>query len=330
MSHWMASSEYAHPGITNRLEHSAVLDQYGSMYVWGGRFQTVSQIVGLWRIDVFNADANLKYEVAPPDGIEQYEAELQALHMFIATMMFMTLTISSLFSLMRRQAAEGGGGGGGSGISLSRGGLSRQTIDSLPLKRYTAPRSEVTEDGDVVEDVSLSRENTRDESSSGLEDADCCPICLVEYEDGISEIRTLPCGHIFDRECIDSWLTEHTTCPSCREVIQNPIIEEYETDPRWQFISAFESTRRRHPHWGGSPLRFHSELVLSTDELDGTDVSSQNSRNDETTNAQSDDHQMDSIRPSFLRIRSFFSRRGHVGVAVPTGDEEVANSIELV
>jgi hypothetical protein len=26
-------------GITNRLEHSAILDRFGSMYVWGGRFQ---------------------------------------------------------------------------------------------------------------------------------------------------------------------------------------------------------------------------------------------------------------------------------------------------
>ena len=64
MSHWRSSSEYnARPGITNRLEHTAVVDKYGSMYIWGGRFQTVSQIVGLWRLDVFTEDANLKYEV---------------------------------------------------------------------------------------------------------------------------------------------------------------------------------------------------------------------------------------------------------------------------
>ena len=35
---WPTSSEYAaRPSISNRLEHTAVLDQYGSMYIWGGR-----------------------------------------------------------------------------------------------------------------------------------------------------------------------------------------------------------------------------------------------------------------------------------------------------
>jgi hypothetical protein len=34
-------------------------------------------------------------------------------------------------------------------------------------------------------------------------------------------VRTLPCGHDFDRECIDSWLLDHTTCPTCRENIDN-------------------------------------------------------------------------------------------------------------
>lgn len=36
-SRWRASSQYTvRPGITNRLEHSAVVDQFGSMYIWGG------------------------------------------------------------------------------------------------------------------------------------------------------------------------------------------------------------------------------------------------------------------------------------------------------
>jgi len=51
-------------GITNRLEHSAILDRFGSMYVWGGRFQSVRQISGLWRLDLFNEDSNLRFEIA--------------------------------------------------------------------------------------------------------------------------------------------------------------------------------------------------------------------------------------------------------------------------
>ncbi len=208
-------------GITNRLEHSAILDKNGSMFVWGGRFQTVSQISGLWRLDVFTEDANLILEVAPPDGIEAYEKELEALHLFLVTMMFTSLTISSLLNSMRGRRGEEQETMERSS-SHRRGGLSQDVIDSLPTKRYEAPRQSVTDDGDVVEDVSLSRENSVEESDLPLEtNADCCAICLVEYEEGVSEIKTLPCGHAFDKECIDSWLEGHTTCPACRQGIEN-------------------------------------------------------------------------------------------------------------
>lgn len=244
-------------------------------------------------------------------------------------MMFMSLMISSLFSMMRRQGAEVGDGGGGS--SLVRRGLSRQVIDSLPVKRYEAPHSDVTEDGDVVEDVSLSRENSRDETLQ-LENADCCPICLVEYEDGVSELRTLPCGHSFDKECIDSWLADHTTCPSCRENIDNAvqsrqeernlaISEQYESDPRWHFISAFDNTRRRHSYWGG------------VQSMDGADISSGASTEGENDlHEDDDDDQMDSFGPRLLSIQNFFRRRRHFGVAVPRDEDEAHSneSIELV
>ena len=187
------------------------------MLVWGGRFQTTGQISGLWRLDVFTEDANLRLETAPPDGIEEYERELEALHLFLVTMMFMSLTISSLLGSMRGRGEE-------QEIterpSHRRGGLSPEVINSIPVKRYESPRRRsVTDDGDVVEDVSLSRENSTDED--GLDDADCCAICFEEYEEGVSEVRTLPCGHSFDMECIDCWLEGHTTCPSCRQGIEN-------------------------------------------------------------------------------------------------------------
>ena len=191
----------------------------------------MSQIFGLWRLDIFTEDAKLKYEIAPSDGIEQYEAELQAMHMFIVMMMFMSLTLSSLLSMMRRQGLVEAGGGGGGSLSLtsSRRGLSREVIDSLPLKRYKAPsRCTIGEGDDVVEDASSLGGGRNNDRRGGIEaprlennnDAECCPICLVDFTDG-SEVRTLPCGHDFDRECIDSWLLDHTTCPTCRENIDN-------------------------------------------------------------------------------------------------------------
>ncbi len=214
----------------------------------------MSQIFGLWRLDIFTEDAKLKYEIAAPDGIDQYEAELQAMHMFIVMMMFMSLTLSSLLSMMRRQglveAGGGGGGGGSSSLTSSRRGLSREVIDSLPLKRYKAPsRSAMGEGGDVVDDASSLGGGSNNDRREGIaaprllennNDAECCPICLVDFTDG-SEVRTLPCGHDFDRECIDSWLLDHTTCPTCRENIDNTPLPPREEEGGAPTIAAASS-----------------------------------------------------------------------------------------
>lgn len=40
-----------------------------------------------------------------------------------------------------------------------------------------------------------------------------CGVCLVDFQGG-EEIRTLPCGHLFHRECIDHWLLNCSiSCP---------------------------------------------------------------------------------------------------------------------
>lgn len=43
-----------------------------------------------------------------------------------------------------------------------------------------------------------------------------CSVCLVEYqaEDRLQHIPA--CGHTFHMDCIDHWLSTHTTCPLCR------------------------------------------------------------------------------------------------------------------
>ncbi|XP_021889635.1 LOW QUALITY PROTEIN: RING-H2 finger protein ATL7-like [Carica papaya] len=43
-----------------------------------------------------------------------------------------------------------------------------------------------------------------------------CSVCLGDYqaEDKLQQIPA--CGHTFHMECIDHWLSSHTTCPLCR------------------------------------------------------------------------------------------------------------------
>lgn len=43
-----------------------------------------------------------------------------------------------------------------------------------------------------------------------------CVVCLTEFEDD-EVLRLIPkCDHVFHPECIDEWLSVHTTCPVCR------------------------------------------------------------------------------------------------------------------
>jgi hypothetical protein len=41
-----------------------------------------------------------------------------------------------------------------------------------------------------------------------------CSICLCEYEADDALVQ-LPCGHVYHRECIDSWTANHQKCPLC-------------------------------------------------------------------------------------------------------------------
>jgi len=54
-------------------------------------------------------------------------------------------------------------------------------------------------------------DSTRDGSSQGY--SQVCGVCLIDFENG-NELRKLPCGHLFHRECIDHWLLHSSTvCP---------------------------------------------------------------------------------------------------------------------
>ncbi|KAL6640972.1 hypothetical protein ACP70R_019153 [Stipagrostis hirtigluma subsp. patula] len=47
--------------------------------------------------------------------------------------------------------------------------------------------------------------------------AGCCVVCISAFRDG-EDIRRLPCGHAFHRDCVDRWLARcrRRTCPLCR------------------------------------------------------------------------------------------------------------------
>lgn len=50
-----------------------------------------------------------------------------------------------------------------------------------------------------------------------------CAICMEEFADG-EAVRVLPrCGHGYHKSCVDTWLVNKATCPSCRR----PVMAEF-------------------------------------------------------------------------------------------------------
>ena len=270
---------YSARTITNRLEHVSVVDKHGSMYVWGGRFKTVSQVYpSVWKINIFNEDSDVIFSLAPPDGFDAYEAELKALHLLVAVMMFMSFMFTALYSSLRRQQMEMTAAGGNVGPSIlarasRRTGLAQEAIDAFPVKTYGRrhpPEGEQAHDNTFVinSDDEEGDSEMAGEGNVGLEQEETCPICLVEYVDG-DQVRTLTCGHDFHRECVDGWLESHLSCPNCRFEFSNDqrrggSTEETEDtndanqenfDPTWENL--------RRSVWGEAPSLTLAGLLAS-------------------------------------------------------------------
>ncbi|KAL3621546.1 hypothetical protein CASFOL_036458 [Castilleja foliolosa] len=82
-----------------------------------------------------------------------------------------------------------------SSAAAANKGLKKKVLKSLPKSTYGVN----TEQGAKLSD---------------------CAICLTEFSAG-EEIRVLPqCGHGFHVVCIDTWLGCHSSCPSCRQILQ--------------------------------------------------------------------------------------------------------------
>lgn len=47
-------------------------------------------------------------------------------------------------------------------------------------------------------------------------DRDLCSVCFEKFIDS-DTCRELKCKHLYHQNCIDKWLSEHITCPVCRE-----------------------------------------------------------------------------------------------------------------
>ncbi|KAL7545650.1 hypothetical protein ACHAWF_008998 [Thalassiosira exigua] len=238
--------------ISTRYEHSAVLSKQGVLVVWGGSFQDTKNVkgklvncisdnfsqgaeklsthtnasrknhdlspfylthLGMWMINVAGKDSAVNLAMAEPDSIYgDYERTVTALHTIVLMLMFMSISLTLLLGLTQRyqellqQANDDAAMAAGMAFSTQDLGN-----DSPPNRQGTGLHP------DIIETIPRKIYNSREHANSGGEAGgeESCPICLGEYSDG-DELRVLPCDHFMHKTCLDSWLANNASCPSCR------------------------------------------------------------------------------------------------------------------
>ena len=214
--------------ISVRFEHTAILSRLGNMIVWGGRFQDTDSVYGVWSLNVAGEHSKVEYRIRPSqdgDFIGFGMAYLLLVLVMLSSMCFTYVcgVLTEHYNEDERADAMGDDNNMFNDPSLSifditsnRNGLRQDIIDTLPVEKY---RGE-TKEGSTKESQADQPSTNNLDFTSFDDEKDCCPICLVEYEDG-DELRVLPCGHSFHKACTDAWLSNHANCPSCRHSLED-------------------------------------------------------------------------------------------------------------
>lgn len=109
--------------------------------------------------------------------------------------------------------------------------------DDLGLDLDEMTYEELLELGDQIghvsrglkkEDIAKLQTRVLAESDEVIVEKDKCAICLEKHKVK-TEIRVLPCSHIFHRACIDKALTMKNQCPICRQEAV-PVPHNHSTD----------------------------------------------------------------------------------------------------
>ena len=66
---------------------------------------------------------------------------------------------------------------------------------------------------DKLPEIDISDKDCKCTEGSSVKEYPRCSICC---EDLMEKACRLPCGHLFNKDCISEWLRQHNQCPVCR------------------------------------------------------------------------------------------------------------------
>jgi len=88
-------------------------------------------------------------------------------------------------------------------LGIKRLHLAKDMVEKMPLVTYSAPPMP-----------------SSDENPTAKYDQPCCTICLEDFVVDATQVRELPCKHIFHPNCIDDYLQKQSSlCPLCKRSV---------------------------------------------------------------------------------------------------------------
>lgn len=237
-TNWRAVEAKVSKRPMSRREHTAVISEFGNMLIWGGRLKTTEDedVDGVWSL---NVKLSLAFDAQDDDDENQ---ALEEFYLLVTTIFFISMMFTYMCGTLARHSSNDMNDGvmdhgdhfPGFDSTISpfgrSNGLGQDIIETLPLKTYhhnDSPRNDLDGEQDappILGQTPLSDARRESEVNQELdndaEDEACCAICLVNYKDG-DELRSLPCGHEFHKTCIDAWLGNNASCPTCRYSLQS-------------------------------------------------------------------------------------------------------------
>ncbi|KAK0618401.1 hypothetical protein B0T17DRAFT_592190 [Bombardia bombarda] len=108
------------------------------------------------------------------------------------------------------------------GLGIKRLTVPMEHIQTFPLPRRSSrdPLDGVADKTTITRVATISEKGLSNPSAAFAIATDyqpVCAVCLEPYQNRVTVIRELPCGHIFHPECIDEFLHEVSSlCPLCK------------------------------------------------------------------------------------------------------------------